>query len=664
MQAAQSKSKPSNSWGIVPVGASMIPVRHIVMWTGLAGWVGLTLSQTGPIGITAVAFNVSVLLGLILLTTFTRSVPLRTVALMFFSGGVAMALALGIERVLLAPPLMAPLRNLLVPFLEETIKLIPLFFYLYRVRKFTLWTVGVSDTMLMGAALGAGFAFVFDAYRHIHQPWQHHPHVQWLPTADMIAGLYLSVGHAVLGAIAGTSVGIALLIINKRKTALIPILIGVSWCIFDHAASLNFLNANSIVGNFFKMLTLKGFASVYIFGLSVAVSIAADLYIGARYLPRSSEFKLPKRKDFGEGLSGMWDFILDRRRLAYANRRRKLDKSNTYASMTVAILTQSLINYHTPPRVARSLAAVSTIAKSRAQNQDEDDEFLEPESLQLPEQYQLVSKIRSGGMGAIYKGRHRKTNALLAIKILHKHVKDKKNNRERFDLEAKAASKLKHPNLVVIHDYGITSSDTPYIVMELIDGETLQSLIGTYGGLPPSRFFPIFEQVCDALAHAHSRGVIHRDLKPSNIIIAKSDSGGDFAKVVDFGIAKVINQHSLESQELTRTGDIMGSPMYMSPEQCIGEETDARTDVYALGCVMYEAITGKPPLYGENVVKTIFKHINVVPDPISKARPDLNIPPAIEAVIFRALEKKPDDRFGSMADFKAALLNARNALTR
>lgn len=662
MQATQSKNKPSNSWGIIPVGASMVPIRHIVMWVGLAGWVGLTLSQTGPIGITAFAFNVSILLGLILLTTFTRSIPLRTVALMFFSGGVAMAMALAIERVFLEAPFMVPMRTLLVPVIEETMKMFPLFFYLFRVRKFTLFTVGVSDTMLMGAALGAGFAFVFDSYKHISQQWIHQ--VPWLPTADMTAGVYLSVGHAVLGAIGGAFVGIGLLMAHKRQAAFIPVLIGLGWCIFDHTANLNFLNANSIIGNFYKMATLSGFASVYLFGLVVVVSILSDFYVGVRYLPRSSEFKLPKRKDFSEGLSGMWDFVLDRRRLAYANRRRKLDKGNASANMTVAILSQSLINYHAPPKVVRSLAAVSSGVKSASQNPDDDDDFLEPESLHLPEQYQLVSKIRSGGMGAIYKGRHRKTNALLAIKILHQHVKDKKNNRERFDLEAKAASKLKHPNLVVIHDYGITPSDTPYIVMELIEGETLQHIIAANNGLPPSRFFPIFDQVCNALAHAHSRDVIHRDLKPSNIIISKSDSGADFVKVVDFGIAKVMNQHTLESQELTKTGDILGSPLYMSPEQCVGEETDARTDVYALGCVMYEAITGKPPLYGENVVKTIFKHINVAPGSISKVRPDINIPPAIEAVIFRALEKKPEDRYATMEEFKTALLNSRNALAR
>src|SRR6185503_748438 len=116
--------------------------------------------------------------------------------------------------------------------------------------------------------------------------------------------------------IAGAFIGIALLMVHKRQAALIPVLLGLGWCIFDHTANLNFLNANAIVGNFFKMTTLSGFASVYLFGLVVAVAIICDLYVGVRYLPRSSEFKLPKRKDFSEGLSGMWDFVLDRRRLA------------------------------------------------------------------------------------------------------------------------------------------------------------------------------------------------------------------------------------------------------------------------------------------------------------------------------------------------------------
>jgi serine/threonine-protein kinase len=145
-------------------------------------------------------------------------------------------------------------------------------------------------------------------------------------------------------------------------------------------------------------------------------------------------------------------------------------------------------------------------------------------------------------------------------------------------------------------------------------------------------------------------------------LIVKNSETPDLVKVVDFGIAKVIDPRGLEAQELTQTGDILGSPLYMSPEQCMGEELDARTDIYSLGCVMYQGITGKPPIIAENVVKTIFKHVNVVPDRISVARPDIHIPFALEQVIFKALEKKPVNRFSTMEELRAALLQARQSM--
>jgi len=668
MKQAAETPKPDNSWGIVPVGASKVPVRWIVMWIGIAGWLFFTFIMTGaPTGITALALNLAFIIGLILIAGFTRSVPIRTIALMFFSGAVMMGVAIPIEQVFDRDAL-APVRPFVVPFLEETLKLVPLVIFFLRARKFSIWTLGVTDVMLMGAASGAGFAFVYDAYKHMTVGWVHK--LQWLPTADFVNGTYLVAGHAVWTAIAGGAMGLAIVMMHKKNIAAVIALLGFAYAVVDHTSSINFMTNNQAMKAVFTTLTMKGFVTPYVLIAIILAAVLLDSWIKLRWFPKASEFKLPKRGDSTSGLSGLWDFVLDRRRLANANFKRMHLEQNSNANMTVAILSQSLINHHSPPKMAKLFAANLGIEGGETLPYLPDKlpdnlaggNLTNTDSLDLPDQYQLIARISIGGMGAIYKSRHRKTNALLAIKILHPHVADVGNNRQRFDREAKAAAALKHPNLVVVHDYGITPKKVPYLVMELIDGTTLQDEFGRGGGLPPGRFFHIFDQVCAALIHAHSRGVIHRDIKPSNILIVKNSETPDLVKVVDFGIAKVIDPRGIEGQELTQTGDILGSPLYMSPEQCMGEDLDQRTDIYSLGCVMYQGITGKPPIIAENVVKTIFKHVNVVPDRISVARPDINLPPIVEQVIFKTLEKKPANRYASIEELRAALNQARQTM--
>ncbi len=662
MKQAQA-NKIENSWGLVPIGASKVPVRWIVMWIGLAGWLAVTLISTGgPTAITSLAFNVSFLVGLILIGGFTRSIPIRTIGLMFFSGAVMMGLAILIEQGLNAPA-MSTFRPLITPFIEEALKMVPVYIFFFRGRRFSTWTLGVTDVLLMGAASGVGFAFVFDAFKHANTAWSHQ--LQWLPTADYVNWTYLVAGNAVWSAIAGGALGMALMVMHNRKVAILIALVGFAYAVLDHTAAANYNSSNAVLASFFSMVTAKGFATPYVLITVIACGILLDSWVKLRWFPKASEFKLPKRGDSTSGLGGLWDFILDRRRLANVNFKRMHQEANSNASMAVAILSQSLINHHSPPKMAQLFADMGmdsgdTLALMPNGMMDQpDDPFA---NLDLPDQYELIRRISIGGMGAIYKGRHRKTNAYLAIKILHAHVADVGNNRMRFDREAKAAAALKHPNLVVVHDYGITNKKIPYLVMELIDGTTLQDEFGSNGGLPPGRFFYIFDQVCAALIHAHSRGVIHRDIKPSNILIVKSPETPDLVKVVDFGIAKVIDHRGLEAQELTQTGDILGSPLYMSPEQCMGEALDARTDIYSLGCVMYQALTGKPPIIAENVVKTIFKHVNVVPDRLAVAKPGVNIPLVVEQIIFRALEKKPSNRFESMEELRNALIAARQSI--
>ena len=641
-----------------------MPVRWLVLWLGFAGWLGSILISTGPEGITAFAFNASLLIGLVLISCLTRSIELRCVFMMFFAGAVAMGLAIAIEKIFLLQ-FLSPLRTTCVPFIEETLKILPIVLYLYRTRRFTQYTLGMTDMLLMGAAVGAGFGVVNDAFLHESRAWNHQ--IQWLPTADYVHSTFVVVGHAVWTSIAAVALGAAMLLRRNKQLAICIALLGLAWPIYDHFAASNFNSQNQFIATSVKLFTANGRASVFLFLVVTFGAIAFDIWTLIKWSLKATQFKLPKRGDLSEGLPGLWDFLIDRRRMAYANFRRHVLPEHPNASMTLAILSQSLINYHSPPKMARILEAMSTDGTIQFVADDISDDELEGDPLttsrlRLPEQYQLISRISMGGMGAIYKGRHKNTNALVAIKVLHPHIAAKENNIQRFEREAQAASKLKHPNLVVVHDYGVTPDEVPYLVMELIDGLTLRQEICKQS-LSPSRFFNIFYQVCDALDHAHRKGVVHRDIKPSNILLTTTDEGNDFVKVVDFGIAKVIAAQDLGKQELTQTGDLIGSPLYMSPEQCMGEAMDARTDIYSLGCVMYEAISGRPPLTGENAVKTIFKHINVRPDPISSIRSDLNLPEIVEQMIFKTLEKNPDNRFASMSELKQALNHCRSVIS-
>jgi serine/threonine-protein kinase len=277
--------------------------------------------------------------------------------------------------------------------------------------------------------------------------------------------------------------------------------------------------------------------------------------------------------------------------------------------------------------------------------------------LKLPGQYIILSQLSAGGMGIIYRAKHRHTGANLAIKVLHPHIAKQAVNVIRFEQEAKAACALNHPNLVVVHDFGVTPDAVPYLVMDLIEGESLQKSVVMKGVLPYWRFLNIFEQACSALGHAHSRGVIHRDIKPSNILISTDETGQDMVRIVDFGIAKIVHKDGSPVEDLTRTGDLVGSPLYMSPEQCMGNTLDPRSDIYSLGCVMYFAITGATPFVGKNAVQTIFKHLHEMPTRPADLRPD--VPEPIEQIIFRAVQKHPDQRFSGAEEMMAALQRAR-----
>ncbi len=279
-------------------------------------------------------------------------------------------------------------------------------------------------------------------------------------------------------------------------------------------------------------------------------------------------------------------------------------------------------------------------------------DILEP-GTRLAGRYKVESLLGIGGMGAVYKVTHEFLNKTLALKILHKDVLANEQIIARFDREAKASVALSHPNLVTVGDYGMTDDGAPFLVMEFIDGKSVGEELCATGVFPVERALPIFIQMCAGLESAHSKGVVHRDLKPNNVMLSKDANGQEAVKIVDFGISKIVGPDS-GSNALTQTGEIFGSPLYMSPEQCRGMPVDQRSDIYSLGCVMYECLCGEPPFIADNPVQTILKHLHEEPQPLSQ-RGVANLPEGLEKIIDTCLNKEPEMRYKTVADLRQDL---------
>ena len=276
----------------------------------------------------------------------------------------------------------------------------------------------------------------------------------------------------------------------------------------------------------------------------------------------------------------------------------------------------------------------------------------------VSEKFKILELVGKGGMGAVYLAEDiTKKNTWVAIKMLHAQLSEDKNSVKRFQQEASAASDLQHPNLILQHDFGMIDGKNPYLVMEFLQGESLSDRIKEHGPINPVHCCRLFSQVMDGLKYAHDKGVVHRDIKPSNILLLEKD-GEEVVKVLDFGLAKLMPWSGKESQHLTKTGEVFGSPIYMSPEQCMGKQLEPSSDIYSLGITLYEALTGKPPFKGQNVVQTASKHLSDSPPPFEAIRPDLNLPINLQNVVFKALEKEPIHRFKTMQEFKEALVYA------
>jgi serine/threonine protein kinase len=313
-----------------------------------------------------------------------------------------------------------------------------------------------------------------------------------------------------------------------------------------------------------------------------------------------------------------------------------------------------------PPREIRALsasedpqAALEMVRAAREQGTEYDRLVGQT----LDGRYYVERKIGEGGMGVVFAARHAVIERPLAIKVLKREVMRDTATIKRFVKEAQAASRIGHPNIVDVTDFGTTPDGMTFSVMEYVEGMTLGAALRASAPFSMTRTIRIATQIARALAAAHEKGIVHRDLKPENVFLIERDNRPDFVKIVDFGIAKVTPtaQHAHEPR-LTRAGSVFGTPEYMAPEQAAGRsDTDGRVDVYALGVILYEMLTGRVPHKGESMVRTLAMQMLDPMDPPRKARPDLDISPELEAVVMTALAKKRDQRYPTMTDLIAAL---------
>ncbi|MBX9688267.1 MAG: protein kinase [Candidatus Obscuribacterales bacterium] len=264
--------------------------------------------------------------------------------------------------------------------------------------------------------------------------------------------------------------------------------------------------------------------------------------------------------------------------------------------------------------------------------------------------FEIKSHIGDGGMGTVYRAVEISLARPVAIKFINLEMLSDEESRERFKQEGKILSSLKHKNIPVFYRFGLYQNCWPYLAMELLEGESLQSLLANCGSLGWQRSLLIAVQICDAMEAAHQQGIIHRDLKPGNIILVKEQSP-DFVKVLDFGLSKIISSTDSNAQSLTKTGFLLGTVNYMSPEQCSGQKADERSDIYSLACIVFEAISGTLPFQSENSFGLIHKHLNEPAARLSSHFKEGVLPENLDEVLQKAMAKKPEHRYQSMKDF-------------
>lgn len=258
-----------------------------------------------------------------------------------------------------------------------------------------------------------------------------------------------------------------------------------------------------------------------------------------------------------------------------------------------------------------------------------------------------------GGWSSVYAAVDRQLNRRVAVKVLHRFMAENADHVKRFQREAESAGAINNIHVCTIHDTGVLENGQPFIVMELLEGKPLSEVLKNEGRLGVHRAVRVFMQACLGFAAAHAQGIVHRDIKPSNIFL-RDDGNEDFVKIVDFGLAKLLaGQQKID--DLTATGETFGTPSYMSPEQLTEKDLDARSDIYSLGCVMYEALTGYKAVSAETMYGCVVKQLNEKPKSFAQVRSDLYIPDGLERLVFKAIEKDPNARFNSMNELQEHL---------
>jgi len=275
----------------------------------------------------------------------------------------------------------------------------------------------------------------------------------------------------------------------------------------------------------------------------------------------------------------------------------------------------------------------------------------------VADRYHILKKLGEGGMGAVYLGEHVKMGRKSAIKVMAAAMSQDPDAISRFNREASNASRISHPNVCQIYDFGETPDGLIYLAMEFIEGQSLKDIVEREGALPAVRAANITRQAADALQAAHDLGIVHRDIKPDNIMIVQGRDGSDIVKVVDFGIARAVGGDE-PGQKVTKTGLVVGTPEYMSPEQLSGDKLDGRSDVYSLALVLYRMLTGVLPFQADSAQETMIKRLTDDPLPLAETRPDVEFPPKLQLVLNTALARMAAERYQSAADFGRDTMDA------
>lgn len=266
----------------------------------------------------------------------------------------------------------------------------------------------------------------------------------------------------------------------------------------------------------------------------------------------------------------------------------------------------------------------------------------------------IESRIGAGGMGIVYRARQTGIDRPVAVKMLLRELAGDEKVIKRFQIEALAVSRLNHPNTIRIYDFGQIEDGTLYFAMEFLEGRNLEQTLRREGALSVRRSLHVMRQIAASLTEAHEKGIVHRDLKPDNVFLVRVGEDPDFVKVLDFGVAK-LREADQRQGTVTQAGTIFGTPRYMAPEQCRSMAVDHRADLYAIGVIGYELMTGRPPFDAENPLAILIQHVQDPPPAMAEARPDLEVPEEVEGLVMRCLRKDPGERFQSAADLVAEI---------